>query len=502
MKQKMKELYSCTISGMIFAKEETEKRIRENLRYFILLFALFTMAFYPIFRANIEYVDDAQRKFTGVVGYEYFSRFISSFLSKLINTHTYLADISPLPQLIAIAVLSISAICLLRVFWAKNEKIPFIAIIAVLSIGINPYFLECISYKFDAPYMAISILAGILPLAFRKKHPIFYIMSAILGVLVVCMTYQAASGIFPTLVALYAFYQWNDGEKLKKVMLFLSYSVIGYLAGLVIFRQFFMVWYDGYVSNRIFGILEMPRGIWTNLITFYTYLKNDFNMQWIVLIGLILTAFVVLSVVNSKQNKVLAFGVSLLLVIAIHVLSFGAYLVIARPLFEARAMYGYCVMIAGVAAVCTTYRFSWPAKFAAVCLSYCFLVFSFLYGNALSEQARFVEFRSQLVLNDINTLEIMQQEGTKQVQMVGSIGMSPVITNMPQYDGVLKRLVQTTLAGSAWTWDEYYFQHYYDLTDVEWVTGLKKEELPLIADHYYQRIYGEGNQILIELKER
>ncbi len=475
---------------------------KKNMGSFITLFVIFALSFYPIFRANVEYVDDAQRKFNGNPAFDYFSRFISHYMSQVINTNSYLADISPLPQFIAIVFLCLSALCVLKLF-LEDKKITLIHLIAVIPIGLNPYFLECISYKFDSPYMALSILASVAPLLFRKKNPVIYMLSIFCGVLVMCMTYQAASGIFPTLVAIYAFYAWNGGEKFKKVFAFLSYSVVGYLAGLVVFKKLIMIpRSDFYAGNRMFPLSEMPQGIFNNLKTFYTYVKNDFDTKWLVFIIVILISFIVLSVVNSKQKKWLALILSIVSVVIFHVLAYGVYIALVAPLFEARGMYCYGVLIACIAVVCTTYNFSHVAKIAAICLSYCFIVFSFLYGNALAEQKRFVEYRSELVLNDLNDLDIMNQEGTKQIQIVGTIGKSPIITNMPQYNGVLKRIVQTTLGGSGWIWNEYYFRYYHDLTDVIWVVGLEEENLPLIEDNYYQTIYGEGDKILIQLKDK
>lgn len=42
-------------------------------------------------------------------------------------------------------------------------------IAAVVPLGLSPWFLECFSYKFDSPYMALSVLASVIPFIFGRR---------------------------------------------------------------------------------------------------------------------------------------------------------------------------------------------------------------------------------------------------------------------------------------------------------------------------------------------
>ena len=64
-------------------------------------------------------------------------------------------------------------------------------LVAVAIVALNPYFLECLSYKFDAPYIAVAILAMIIPLLFRKKEGRMVCLIVMMGTLVTCTTYQS-----------------------------------------------------------------------------------------------------------------------------------------------------------------------------------------------------------------------------------------------------------------------------------------------------------------------
>jgi len=86
-------------------KEKVKQKINEAkvfIKPFICIVIIFAIAITAIIRANIYYIDDAQRAAEGVAGWINFSRYVTEFLSTFIHCDTYLTDISPLPQLLAI----------------------------------------------------------------------------------------------------------------------------------------------------------------------------------------------------------------------------------------------------------------------------------------------------------------------------------------------------------------------------------------------------------------
>ncbi|MCD7752411.1 MAG: hypothetical protein LUI10_11870 [Lachnospiraceae bacterium] len=170
-------------------------------------------------------------------------------------------------------------------------------------------------------------------------------------------------------------------------------------------------------------------------------------------------------------------------------------------------MYGFGVCIAIFTVIVTdsgSRAFSQIARVGSLGLSWCFFVFCFVYGNALTEQQRYTEFRIEMVLSALDSLNLLSTENEMTLQISGTIGMSPIIENMPQYQNtVLNRLVRTTFAGDAWIWNQYYFLHYYDLTNYNYVESadVGAEDLTILYDGYYETIYGDESNILIELKE-
>lgn len=468
------------------------------IKPFICISIIFAIAISSIIRADFNYIDDLRRVAQGYIGWAGFSRFLSEFFAKIIHTSTYLTDISPLPQLIAVLVMALSAIIILYVY-KKQKNFSVWDIIAIIPLGLSPYFLECFSYKYDAPYMAISVLASVFPLLFRKKKMLIYSITIILSTLVMCMTYQASSGIFLMIVLLLCLKSWNDGEEIKEIFKFLIISVINYLVGLLIFKTFIMIPTDTYVSNSIFALNQMIPGVLQNLRKYISIVLIDFKKEWLIIIAIMAISFIYVLVRDSKQKKYIAFIVTVIVLLAMLVLSFGMYLVLEEPLFAPRGMYGFGVFIALMGIVISTSKKVYPAKIVVLSLSWIFVVFSFTYGNALKVQDEYTDFRVNLVIQDLNNLEMFANNEAKYVEILGTIGQAPVLKNMEQDYQILNKLVPIQFREN-WTWGTYYFYNYFDLRYVKKIQGLDPTRLPILKDTMYHTIKGNHSRILIELK--
>ena len=206
------------------------------LKTSLLIFGIYYVAISAIIRSDFKYIDDLGRVAKGYRGWENFSRYTSNILATLIHGDLYLTDISPLPQILAILLLAVAGTIILYM-WEMPQKFSW-GILAILPLGLSPYFLECLSYKFDAPYMAISVFASILPFAFIKIGQIEYVVASFVGILLMCTTYQASSGIYPMIVVLLCFDFWNKGKSINKIFRFLIISILCYIVGML-FLEFF-----------------------------------------------------------------------------------------------------------------------------------------------------------------------------------------------------------------------------------------------------------------------
>lgn len=481
-------------------RENGVKRISIKKAFF-LLSAIYTLGISAILRANFNYIDDMGRVFSGYKGWAGFSRFLSDALSPFIHMDHYLTDVSPVPQMIAVVLLSLSGIILL---WTLCGRICFSIgeLIALIPLGLNPYFLECISYKYDSPYMALSILGAVFPFLYKQKSRRAYIGASMLGTVTVCTSYQAASGIYPMLATVLALKMWNAKAPLKETGNFCLCSMAGYGLGMLFFKTVIMVPVEDYVSNSLFGIKELVPGIVNNLKTYYSLVRSDFKTFWLVFVAVLAVGFFGATVCSSKRKKYQAAVVAVLSVLLMGVLCFGMYPTLTKPLFAPRAMYGFGVFITilGVNIVGQQGKILFQA--AAFAVSWTFFVFAFTYGNALYTQKEYTDFRIQAVIDDLNDMDVFLAGQAVSVQISGTIGQSPVIQRMPQNYQILNRLIPITFQGPGWGWGKCGFYNYYGLKNVVEapLEDVTTNELPVLEDKMYHTIKGKDNYILVELK--
>jgi hypothetical protein len=468
---------------------------------FLILFGIYTFGIVAIIRANFNYIDDLERVAKGCKGWKTsYSRILSYILSSVIHMDNYLTDISPLTQIIAVSIMAFSGILLLTII-CKRVNFTIFEILAVVSLCLNPYFLECISFKYDSPYMALSILAGIIPLIYINRSTLAYIGISVIGTLIMCTTYQASSGIYPILVILIMLQMWSMRKPLKKVVMFCINSIVGYGIGIFIYNFVIMIPTNySYASSSLPKINEFIPNLVANLIYYYKMVITDFKIWWLLIVLLVVIGFVYTMVHQSIQGKLPSVIMTVIAIICMGLLCFGMYPALADPLFRPRAMYGFCVFITILSVYTVNRTKIQVANVPILILGWTFFVFAFTYGNALSVQEEYTEFRISQVINDLNDLEILQDDKETVVQIDGDIGLSPILEAMPQSYQMLNRLIPSTFSGS-WEGKRKFF-YYYGLKNIVWneKIDLTTYNLPMLEEHMYYTIYGNDSYILIELK--
>ncbi|GFI64528.1 hypothetical protein IMSAG185_00117 [Lachnospiraceae bacterium] len=491
------------------AREESEPSPWANFRNipmkkaFGILTVIYLLGISAILRANFNYIDDMGRVANGSRSWINYSRFLTEALSNFVHMDRYLTDVSPLPQLIAVLFLAAAGILLLYVVYERT-CFSLWELIAVIPLGLNPYFLECISYKYDAPYMALSILGAILPFLYKKKNGAVWICASAIGTTIVCTTYQAAAGIYPMIVILLMFKMWCRKESAKKAGIFCLQSAAGFCLGLAFFKLILMnpveaTYGSGALASTKIG--DLLQIIYYNLRHYYTLIGEDFKRFWILLVLVLAVGFLWTVVRFSGRNRILSAVLAVISLFLMGIICFGAYPALGKTLFAPRAMYGFGVLITllGVCAVegCGGTVFRAPSFL----LSLAFFVFALTYGNALYSQKEYTDFRIRMVIEDMNDMEVFLSEEPVVVQVSGMIGYSPVIRNMPQNYSILNRLIPITFQG-GWWWGQAGFYQYYDLKNVtrDPSVDLTAYDLPVLEEHMFHVIRGKDNYILIELK--
>lgn len=489
-------------------KNSSIQFLKENKKIFLFLLLVYFVSLLPLFRANFNYRDDGGRVLWAFDGWNNFGRVVSNSLSHVIHADKYLRDISPLTQVLAIVFLVIASLLLIAGV-QNGKRINLWDAVSVVPLGLFPYFLCCFSYKFDSPYMALSVLFSIFPLVFRKNEKAFYLI-AFVCTLLMCATYQASAGVFPMLVVFTALQDWLNGEKNGRILRYCLLSALVYLSAWLIFLVFFPMGDSGYVDEKMAFHQLSVRHIIENYLTYIITFKRDFRVKWFALIGIISAIFLVRNAVGTSRKTILALFIEAAAVLCMFLFSFGAYPFLDEPFVMPRGMYGLSVFITLICLGANTENSridtisvatKVASRFLVVVLSWMCVVFTCTYGNALAAQKQYDEFRvSEIAIHLAETQSLNGGDPAK-IQIVGNVGYAAGIKNIPG-DRVLLRLVPPPFGGENY-WSYLKLLSYYGLPAMDYSDELSDEEYTswnISHDNSYHTLYEKDGKIVVELK--
>ena len=204
---------------------------------------------------------------------------ISATIWILIQGGVSLTDQSPLQQLIAALFMAASSLIVVRALESVHEPSDrrgrWVKYPAAVIMGLNPYFLACFSFQFDSAFMAFSVLAAVFPFALSPRRRKTFLAASLVCTLVVMMTYQASSGIFPMLVLFYALLQWTDRRTEGKQPL------SGSAAGSGLASSTFLCTPPSYKLRCSFA--HLLSGLEKNYRILLRVLRHDFPLFWKIL---------------------------------------------------------------------------------------------------------------------------------------------------------------------------------------------------------------------------
>lgn len=463
----------------------------------ITVFAFF-LIFSGIILADFYYDDDIWRSYEGSRSWIGYSRYISEFLSILLHTNFVLSDIAPLTSILSILMMSLATLMLSWV--ADKKQFRIFSVIASAFIFISPFFGQNFAYRFDSPYMVLAVLFPILPF-FCKEDKAAFVFSSVVFVILGCMCYQAGCGIYILLTIYFCLLDWLDKKDNKKVFGFAGLSAAAFICALLIFMIFFMNTLENSSGNYVSTKISLL-GFLDNVKKYFSHTFGDFGSLWTKAFGLIMALFAFVSlIIYSKRNKVITFFFVSLILLFAFVFSFGPYILFERSLFAPRAFLGFNGFVAFIALLLlqtenSVSKLSFTKKATIAALFWGCVVFMGVYGNALSEQKAYQDFRAELLLSDLN--KFVAKDSVCNISFEGSIGNAQGYKESLKNYPLLKKMITIVPAeGGIWN-DDLFNSLNFSCEDV----GLKENpNYPLLLSTYYHDIYGQDNNFYIVLRK-
>lgn len=395
----------------------------------ICVFLISVLSLLSLIQANVLYVDDIGRILGSFGLWDEDARPLSSLVSQAIQLGKPLTDISPLPQILSLALYSLSSIYLGKIFRVNN--LVFLSLGGIAFV-LNPFNLQNFSYVFDSLTMGLAVFTStaasfITCIAAEQTLSnvqrilassliLFFLLSSL------CL-YQAATSIY---IAAFTFYSLlkliKDATTRESIKVFifsiaiLFFSLLAYIP----IKNFYVK--NEYIFNKsqIPSLEDIPETFIKNLIysvkNLYKLLGNGNLLFLILILGIaVILSLILLIFKEFLQNKNnLSSSIKLFITIFLTLfycffltMSFlGLSLIFSNPLDQPRGYMGFstvvaisCFFLAQLFYFSRFLRYFLIFFLCLLCLS--FANISLTFGNTLHYQNTQEEIIATVLLSDL-----------------------------------------------------------------------------------------------------
>ena len=427
---------------------------------FGILLALYFLILYPILRANRYYNDDLKRALIGHTGWDSNGRPLTTLLMKLLQCYdSALVDISPLTQFAAIAVLAWMGVLIARRYAIRS---PWMAALVTFPLGAQPFYLENLSYKFDALSMSLAIWLALLPILTLGNDRRGWWLG-VLSLFGSLSFYQPAINVYLIFVLLDLVLAQLHDQPVRQWLRRISSRILQVGAAMVFYQLIIGIHIHGWVgreSQKVNSLRELPL-VAKNVTNFYRFIGNSFDRQWwayflplLIVLALFPMAIGVRYAMRQGSRHAVWISASLLLtsilVPVIALLSIaGPMLLLLTPELEPRVLMGAGALLVAALIAMQAALAQWNHSprwaLAAGCmlgLGMCSLASA--YGNALGEQKDYEDRIAANLADDLANLKA--GKGIRSFLLDGSIGFSPITMHVAEEFPMINKLISPYLA--------------------------------------------------------
>ncbi|RAX55184.1 hypothetical protein CCY99_00360 [Helicobacter sp. 16-1353] len=497
---------------------------KENKFGVLFAFIIYLLGTFSLILANFNYIDDIDRSIFGTFGFNVWDRYTASLLSGILRLNAdFLLNIFPYSLFISIFLLSFASIVLLNVVDWRLRKSK-IAILASTGLGLSPYYLECLSYKFDSPFMALGVLASIFPFLFIRHKKIFFIIS-VFCILIMLTSYQSSSGIYLMLVLFLSFRSLIGGGQIGKAKNIFIYGFLSYFVAGLIFLLAIYTPIQTYANNEMLPLKYLFIGFYKHINQYINVIYGDFNATYLSLVVGLGVIFVAKSVWESKivsphfknldskipanlnpassiakrfSQKIPILFLSIIILFALFIASFGLYLLLVLPHYYPRSLIGFGAFVS----ILAIYSISFKTKILKICsiiiilgFTQYNLTFANAYGEVLNDHNAYQRFRFTLLFNDLGKfLDNSQLNDFKyfNIRISGNAGDSSSVALLKEHYPLMERLVP--VVQNSWSWSYTALLQYgvYALEDRDCVvyenSARAANKIELLSNTYFHKI--------------
>ncbi|MDR2603829.1 MAG: glucosyltransferase domain-containing protein [Desulfovibrio sp.] len=434
-------------------------------RCFAGLLLIYLVGISALLRADYLFLDDLGRAMTGMRGWGSGGRPLSDFLASLFYMSSRTFDASPLTQLTATGILALVSLLLLK---AVRVKLSWSTVLCVTPVGLSPYILENLSFKFDSPYMAAALLFAVLPpaLTFLKKRSVIFLVSA-LCLYCACALYHAALGAYVCIATWLLLSDLSSRKPLRVALRRAGALALPFVAGVGAFTAVSGVLNSlSSFHSRIVNALaipslsDMPAVLARNIRVYVEVLFHDWSPScfgWLMAACFALFASLTLMRLHRNRRKdgqrrggeggfapIPRLAAVLLLTAFLPLSIFGLQFCMQNPPWWARYFqsFGFLPALCLLGIRRTATKGLRGKAVTALCglMTVQFVLFADVYGNLLARQREWEFLHFAPLYADLRKL--VRDGDCKTVTFKGSIGHTPLMRTPASKFPILRRLVR------------------------------------------------------------
>lgn len=433
--------------------------MKSPLRPLLVCVFLFVL---PLLMANIYYIDDNGRAAFGYTHWGPDGRPLADIMVKALFLSSHIADIFPLPLILAVVLLSVSLVKFSSHF-LNNYRMSY-AVLVALIFFCNPYLAEVFSYRFDVLTLSAALSLSLLycSVMVGQRSWIRFAIGTLIIVAIYCL-YQTVINIAAIMVIASLYYQMNSREPAKVIFITLLKRLGELISGTLIYMKLILpATFSGKVEvnhptlagSDLISTAINNLHIYSQFIN-DTLLKGQGGIRFLVLLLAVASiASVVVSLRYLRQNRepmaiIICIGAVIAPFVAILMIP-GSLLLLQNPLLSPRSLVGlsgFTLLTALLLAIALPERLKMLTWVLLIPIMHS-LVFYYAYGNSLREQSKFNDNLVRQIKSDTRALNY------NSVYFIysGEAPRSPVYENAAQNYPVLSFLVPNYF--SNWYWPE------------------------------------------------
>lgn len=445
--------------------------INIDKKVFLTIFCLSVVFFFPVVLSHHYYVDDLGRSIYGYSNWAQNGRPVADILFIGLSFGPLLPDISPLPQIAALAVMSLCVYLTAKSF-LKDSSI-FAATIISLTLITSPFILENISYKYDAFPMAISILCAIVPFTLNTvKHKIQILLCLTSAILILCI-YQATINIYVIFTILCVLNQFRNGKTRSGLLTTVISSgslIVSYMIYSLFISPNFLVGSYNLRHSEI-ATSSLSDSIDVLLRNYESFgkiislaLTPTFYFLAIIVALLSIIGMVRIILTKDDSNTIERITKSLIVIfspIIVVIMIPGPMMLLRDPVLSPRVLMAFGATTLFFA-VLASWAFIYSKKYQS-CIGIIFAVYfiyslglSYAYANSLNNQEKYENAIILMMLSDINSLDL---NGETNIAFKGSVPLSPEGRMASKKYPLINMLIQPTI-NNQWVWGHTQMMHF------------------------------------------